>query len=99
MMDDSGAAAKFSVRSWQAVSLKYRVIDLFCGKYSVEAMCEGVRGKPQRVFCIIELIAWCQQLCKQADGICRVWRWIQRQAGKSVNLKAILCSMRKLNLL
>ena len=36
---------------------------------------------------------------RQTYGIRRVRRWIQRQTGKSVNLKAILCLMRKLNLL
>ena len=40
-----------------------------------------------------------QKKRRQTYGIRRVRRWIQRQTGKSVNLKAILCLMRKLNLL
>lgn len=34
---------KFFVRSWQEVRLKYRVIERFRGKYSVEAMLEYLR--------------------------------------------------------
>ena len=40
-----------------------------------------------------------QKKRRQTYGIRRVRRWIQRQTGKSVNLKAILRLMRKLNLL
>ena len=48
---------------------------------------------------LVDLIIECQQKCKQTYGIRRVWRWLQRQKGKVVNLKAILRIMRKLNLL
>ena len=40
-----------------------------------------------------------QKKRRQTYGIRRVRRWIQRQTGKGVNLKAILRLMRKLNLL
>lgn len=94
------------------MSLKYRVIERFRGKYSVEAMCEvfGVsrsgyyawrkrQGKEAKDQWLVNLIVQCQELCKQTYGIRRVRRWIQRQAGKTVNLKAVLRIMRKLNLL
>ena len=94
------------------MSLKYRVIERFRGKYSVEAMCEVFevsrsgyyawrkrQGKEAKDQWLIDLIVQCQQLCKQTYGIRRVRRWIQRQAGKTVNLKAVLRIMRKLNLL
>ena len=45
------------------------------------------------------LIVECQRLCKQTYGIRRVRRWTQHQTGKTVNVKAILRLMRKLNLL
>ena len=48
---------------------------------------------------LVDLITACQQQSRQTYGIRRVRRWIQRQNGKSVNLKAILRVMRKLNLM
>ena len=48
---------------------------------------------------LINLIVECQQLSKQTYGIRRVRRWLQRREGKTVNLKAILSIMRKMNLL
>ena len=94
------------------MSLKYRVIERFRGKYSVEAMCEVFevsrsgyyawrkrQGKEAKDQWLVDLIVQCQELCKQTYGIRRVRRWIQRQAGKVVNLKAILRIMRKLSLL
>ena len=91
--------------------MKYRVIERFRGKYSVEAMCEVFevsrsgyyawrkrQGKEAKDQWLVDLIVQCQELCKQTYGIRRVRRWIQRQAGKSVNLKAILRIMRKLSL-
>ena len=93
-------------------SLKYRVIERFRGKYRVEAMCEVFevsrsgyyawrkrQGKEAKDQWLVDLIVQCQELCKQTYGIRRVRRWIQRQAGKTVNLKAILRIMRKLSLL
>ena len=91
------------------MKLKYRVIERFRGKYSVEAMCEVFEvsrsgyyawqqrqeqgAKDQR---LADLIVECQKRCKQTYG---VRRWIQRQTRKNVNLKAILRMMRRLNLL
>lgn len=94
------------------MKLKYRVIERFRETYSVEAMCEvfGVscsgyyawrskQGKEPKDQWLVDLIVKCQQLCKQTYGIRRVCRWIQRQTGKLVNIKAILRVMRKLSLL
>jgi len=110
--DDGGAAAKFSVRSWKEVKLKYRVIERFRGKFSVEAMCmvfevsrsgyyawRKRQGKEAKDQWLVDLIVECQQHSKQTYGIRRVQRWIQRQAGNTVNLKAVLRVMRKMNLL
>ena len=106
-----GVAAKFSVRSWKEVKLKYRVIERFRGKYSIEAMCEvfevsrsgyyAWRNRPIRISIkwLVDLAVACQRQSKQTYGIRRVRRWIQRQTGKLVNVKAILRVMRKLNLL
>ena len=60
------------------MSLKYRVIERFRGKYSVEAMCEvfGVsrsgyyawrkrQGKEAKDQWLVDLIVQGQQLCKQ----------------------------------
>ena len=57
------------------------------------------QGKEAKDQWLVDLIVQCQELCKQTYGIRRVRRWIQRQAGKTVNLKAILRIMRKLSLL
>ena len=94
------------------MKLKYRVIERFRGKYSIEAMCKvfevsrsgyyAWRGRQQKETTdrwLVDLITACQRQSRQTYGIRRVRRWIQRQNGKSVNLKAILRVMRKLNLL
>ena len=94
------------------MKLKYRVIERFRGQYSVQAMCEVFevsrsgyyawrtrQNKESKDQWLVELIVECQRLCKQTYGIRRVRRWIQRQTGKVVNLKAILRLMRKLSLL
>lgn len=94
------------------MKLKYRVIERFRGKYSIEAMCEIFEvsrsgyydwrkrhEKPPKDQWLIDLIVECQQKCNQTYGIRRVQRWLKRQKGKPVNLKAILRIMRKLNLL
>ena len=57
------------------------------------------QGREAKDQWLVDLIAQCQQICKQTYGIRRVRRWIQRQAGKTVNVKAILRIMRKLSLL
>lgn len=46
---------------------------------------------------LVDLVTACQRQSKQTYGSRRVWRWIQRQIGKLVNIKAILRVMRKLN--
>lgn len=94
------------------MKLKYRVIESFRGKYSVEAMRKVFevsrsgyyawrkrQGREAKDQWLVELIVQCQQLCKQTYGIRRVRRWSQRQTGKTVNVKAILRIMRKLSLL
>ena len=94
------------------MKLKYRGIERFRGKYSVEGMCrvfevsrsgyydwrnrQGKESKDQR---LVDWIVECQQCCKQTYGCRRVRRWIQRRHGKNVNLKAILRVMRKMSLL
>ena len=93
------------------MKLKYRVIERFRGKYSIEAMCEvfevsrsgyyawrSRQRKEAKDQWLVDLIVQCQQICNQTYGIRRVRRWIQRQAGKTVNVKAILRIMRKLSL-
>ena len=57
------------------------------------------QGKESKDQWLTNLIVECQKLCKQPYGIRRVRRWIQRQTGKTVNVKAILRIMRKLSLL
>lgn len=92
--------------------LKYCVIERFRGIYPIEAMCEvfevsrsgyyawrRAQKKMPRDQWLIDLIVQCQQQCNQTYGIRRVRRWIQRQKGKTVNLKALLRVMRKTNLL
>ena len=87
-------------------------MERFRGKYSVEAMCEVFEVSRSGYYAwrkrqergaknqwLADLIVDCQKKCKQTYGIRRVRRWIQRQTGKEVNLKAILRLMRKLNLL
>ena len=92
--------------------MKYRVIERFRGKYSVEAMCKvfevsrsgyyAWRNRQEREAkdqWLVDLIAECQQYSKQTYGIRRVQRWLQHRKKKHVNIKAILRVMRNLNLL
>lgn len=92
--------------------LKYRVIERFRGKYSIEAMCRAFevsrsgyyawrnrQTKEAKDQWLTDLITNCQQRCKQTYGCRRVRRWLQPQTGKRVNLKAILRIMRKYDLL
>lgn len=92
--------------------MKYRVIERFREKYPVKAMCHVFEvsrsgyydwrkrmAKDNKDQWLIDIIVKCQQKCKQTYGIRRVRRWINRQTGKSINLKAILRIMRKLDLL
>lgn len=94
------------------MKLKYRVIERFRGIYSIEAMCRvfevsrsgyyawrNRQGQESKDQWLVDLIVECQRRCKQTYGIRRVRRWIHRQTGKNVNLKAIRSIMRKLDLL
>lgn len=94
------------------MKLKYRVIEQFRGKYSIEAMCHSFevsrsgyyawrnrQAKEAKDQWLTDLITNCQQRCKQTYGCRRVRRWIERHAGKRVNLKAVLRIMRKYDLL
>lgn len=92
--------------------MKYRVIERFRDKYPVKAMCHAFEvsrsgyydwrkriAKESKDQWLIDIIVKCQQECKQTYGIRRVRRWIKRQTGKDINLKAVLRIMRKLDLL
>ena len=70
------------------MKLKYRVIERFRGKYSVEAMCEVFevsrsgyyawrkrQGREAKDQWLVDLIAQCQQICKQTYGIREVERF------------------------
>ena len=94
------------------MKLKYRVIERFPRKYSVEAMCKVFevsrrgyyawrkrQGNEAKDQWLVDLIIECQQQSRQTYGIRRVQRWLQRRKKKHVNLKAILRVMRKMNLL
>lgn len=94
------------------MKLKYRVIERFRGKYSVEAMCEMLEVSRSGYYAwrkrqnqvskdkwLTDVICECQRICKQTYGIRRVQKWILRKTGKKVNLKAILRIERKLDLL
>ena len=92
--------------------LKYRVMERFRGKYSIEEMC-GVfqvsrsgyyawrkrQRTPPKDQWLIDLVIQCQQECKQTYGCRRVKRWLARVKHKHVNLKAVLRIMRKLDML
>ena len=92
--------------------MKYRVIERFREKYSVEAMCQIFQVSRSGYYAwrkrqnteprdqwLVDLIVECQRKCNQTYGCRRVRRWIQRNLGRKVNLKAILRIMRKLDLL
>ena len=94
------------------MKLKYRVIERFRGKYSIETMCRMFevsrngyydrrkrQDKPAGDQWLIDLIIDCQQRSKQTYGCRRVRQWLKRRHGKNVNLKASLRVMRKLDLL
>lgn len=94
------------------MKLKYRVMERFRNKYSVTAMCSLLevsrsgyydwrkrQGKEAKDQWLINLIVDCQKRCKQTYGCRRVRRWLMREHGKQVNLKAVLRVMRRLNLL
>ena len=77
------------------MKLKYRVIERFRRKYSVEAMCEvfevsrsgyyAWRKRQERMAkdqWPADLIVECQKKSIQTYGIRRVRRWIQRQTAR-----------------
>ena len=92
--------------------MKYRVIERFRGKYSIEAMCKvfGVsrsgyydwrnrQDKPNKDQWLIDLITQAQIASKQTYGHRRIQRWLLRKHKKYVNLKVILRIMRRYDLL
>lgn len=94
------------------MTLKYRVIERFRGKYDIEDMCKvfqvsrsgyySWRNRQQQTpkdQWLIDLIMECQQKCNYTYGCRRVKRWLARTKNKKVNLKAVLRIMRKLDAL
>lgn len=94
------------------MKLKYRVIERFRGKYSVEAMCKvfevsrsgyyawrGRQGQENRDQQLLDLIAECQEKCRQTYGCRRVRRWLERFKHRHVNIKAVRRIMRKYDLM
>ena len=92
--------------------MKYRVIERFRGKYSIEAMCKvfGVsrsgyydwrnrQDKPNKDQWLLDLITQAQIASKQTYGHRRIQRWLLRKHKKYVNLKVILRVMRHYDLL
>ena len=92
--------------------MKYRVIERFREKYSIEAMCKvfGVsrsgyydwrnrQDRPNKDQWLIDLITQAQIASKQTYGHRRIQRWLLRKHKKHVNLKVILRVMRRYDLL
>ena len=92
--------------------MKYRVIERFRGKYSIEDMCKvfGVsrsgyydwrnrQEQPNKDQWLIDLITQAQIKSKQTYGHRRIQRWLLRKHKKHVNLKVILRVMRRYDLL
>lgn len=94
------------------MKLKYRAIERFRGKYSVEAMCKvfevsrsgyyawrNRQGKENKDQWLVDLITGIQSKSNQTYVCRRIRRWLKRKHKKNVNLKAILRIMRKYDLL
>ena len=94
------------------MKLKYRVIERFRGKYSVEAMCKVFevsrsgyyawrdrQGQENRDQQLLDLITECQEKCRQTYGCRRVRRWLERFKHRHVNIKAVRRIMRKYDLM
>ena len=92
--------------------MKYRVIERFRGKNSIEDMCKvfGVsrsgyydwrnrQEQPNKDQWLIDLITQAQIKSKQTYGHRRIQRWLLRKHKKHVNLKVILRVMRRYDLL
>ena len=90
------------------MKLKYRVIERFRGKYSIQAMCElfevsrsgyyawrNRRDKPSKDQWLVDLIAEGQRISKQTYGYRRMYRWLNETKHKKVNIKAVMRVMRK----
>ena len=82
------------------MTLKYRVIERFQGKYAIVEMCKVFQvsrsgyyawRKRQRTTpkdqWLVDLIIECQQKCKQIYGCRRVKRWLKRYKGKKCQLE------------
>lgn len=92
--------------------MKYRVIERFRNVYPIQEMCQIFevsrsgyyawrkrQGRKAKDQWLADWVTECQKQTKQTYGYRRVQRWIQRNKGKKVNLKAILRIMRELDLL
>ena len=92
--------------------MKYRVIERFRGKYSIEDMCKvfGVSRSgyydwrnrqelPNKDQWLIDLITQAQIKSKQTYGHRRIQRWLLKKHKKYINLKVILRVMRRYDLL
>lgn len=112
LTDAGTGTAKFSVRSWKEVKIKYRVVERLKGKYSVGALCSILevsrsgyyawrrrQGRIPKDQWLVELIMECQEMNKQTYGCRRVQRWLDKVKNKHVNIKAIRRIMRKYDLL
>jgi len=79
------------------VKLKYRVIERFRGKYSIQAMCDLFevsrsdyyawrkrQDKTNKDQWLVDLIAEGQRISKQTYGYRRMCRWLRRIKGKQV---------------
>ena len=100
-------AAKFSIRSWKEVKLKYRVIERFRKKYPVTALCSILEVSRSGYYAwrkqklttdkdswLIRQIKTCQQQSNYTYGCRRVQLWIEKQCHIRVNLKAVLRVMK-----
>ena len=94
------------------MKLKYRVIERFRDKYSIQDMCNlfevsrsgyyawrNRQEKPSKDQWLVDLIVEGQHISKQTYGYRRMQRWLYTAKCKKVNLKAILRIMRKYDLL
>ncbi len=92
--------------------MKYRVIERFRGKYSVESMCRifevsrsgyyagrSRQGNENRDKQLLDLITECQLKSRQTYGVRRVRLWLEREKNKSVNIKAVRRIMRNYDLM
>ena len=94
------------------MKLKYRVIERFRNKNSVQSMCDlfevsrsgyyawrNRQEQPSKDQWLVDLITEGQRISKQTYGYRRMQHWLYTAKGKKVNLKAILRVMRKYDLL